>query len=108
MLAQSCSLFTVLGTVVPSAFLLTAAATPIQLDVRIYDYAGLGPEIRVLAQEEAGRIFAHSGIETVWHQCAPMNENQSSVACDNTSLASSRVRFVKRFPLGKEFHSDTM
>ena len=84
--------------------------TSLRLTVLVYDYAGLTTETRLQAEQEATRIFDHSGIELVWQHCLPVDGPRERLpdSCRASSATITVLRLVKEFRCGKTLHADVM
>ena len=78
----TCAVLTFLA-VTPVAFaenLSTIMSSP-EVTISVHDFADVPTPLLAAAEAQAGRIFRHAGLETVWLNCGPKVEDVESKAC---------------------------
>ena len=62
-----------------------------QVIVSVYNDVGLSPEVLTQAEAEAGKIFAHAGLEVIWSNCVSSRDRVSpdTPVPTRTGLANS-------------------
>ncbi len=83
-----------------------------QLDSRItilvYDYAGVPADTLLKSEQEASRIFRHSGVVIMWRLCR-VPGSSVPLECPEPSPMTPALRLVPRFQLvGDRVHAEAM
>jgi hypothetical protein len=71
------------------------------MSVRVYNYAGIPPDMLGIAESEAARIFANAGVHLEWQEC-PMTgraESAGSTCAAPPTPSELRLRILSRVKL---------
>jgi hypothetical protein len=98
------------GALIPTAASGTQNPGRFQLSVSVYDYAGLEPETLADAEQEAARIFNHSGLEVIWLHRFPVKEQPGSRpgSAAAAPAGTPALRFVRKLSVAQSVRPDTM
>jgi len=64
------------------------------LTILVYDYAGVPPDTLLGAEQIAGDIFLHAGVEVIWRPCRMVNSPSRLVECPDPSPITPGLRLV--------------
>ena len=67
-----------------------------RITIMIYDYDGVPAETLLKAEQEAGRVFGHSGVDITWRLCR-VPRSSVPIECPKPGPMTLAVRLVPRF-----------
>jgi hypothetical protein len=78
------------------------------LTILVYDYAGVQADTLLKSEQEASRIFHHSGVDVTWRPCR-IQGSSIPLECPDPSPMTPALRLLPRFQLvGDRVHAEAM